>query len=137
MTSVAYLPVLRDAFKEARAAGKIAKNPAYELDFWGWLLYKSIEPPARFKMKTPEAFVPPTIEPKAKVVAEFDSLQRDLTTLLEENGDLALGKIRIVSPFNAKIKYHAYSAYRIVAVHQKRHLLQAERAFTALATQPR
>lgn len=137
MTSTAYLPIFRAAFKEARAAGWIAKNPNYELDLWGWLLFKSIEPPIRFKMKTPDPFVPPTIEPKDKVVAEYDSLQREVAGVLEENGDLDFAKVKIVSPFNAKIKYSAYAAYRIIPAHQRRHLLQAEHVFTALATQSR
>mgnify|MGYP001195916890 CR=1 FL=1 len=137
MTSAAYLPIFRAAFKEARVAGMIAKNPNYELDFWGWLLFKSIEPPIRFKMKTPDPFVPPTIEPKVKVVAEFDSLQREIAGVLEENGDLDFAKVKIVSPFNAKVKYSAYAAYRIIPAHQRRHLLQAEHVFTALATQTR
>ncbi len=137
MTSIAYLPIFRAAFKDARAAGKIAKNPNYELDFWGWLLFKSVEPPIRFKMKTPDPFVPPTIEPKDKVVAEFDSLQREITSVMEENGDLDFGKIKIESPFNAKIKYSAYAGYRLIPAHQRRHLLQAEHVFTALAIQPR
>jgi hypothetical protein len=114
LTSSAYLPVLRDAFKDARAKGLIAKNPTYELDFWGWLLYKMIEPPPRFKTKTPDAFVPPTIQPKATVLGEFDALQGELIALLEDNADLALGKIKIASPFDAKVKYHAYSAYRLI-----------------------
>jgi hypothetical protein len=137
MTSIAYLPILRAAFKDARAAGKIAKNPNYELVSWGWLLFKLNDPPIRFTMKTPDAFVPPTIEPKAKVVAEYDSLQRELVSLLEENGDLDFGKIKVGSPFNANIKYSAYAAYRIIPAHQRRHLLQAEHVFTALAIQPR
>ncbi len=137
LTSQAYVPTFREAFKEARAARQQAKDPTYELDFWGWLLLKSVSPSSRFKMKTSDAFVPPTIEPKDKVVAEYESLQRELISLLEENGDLAFGKIRIASPFNARIKYNAYSAYRLIAPHQMRHLLQAERVFNALATQPR
>jgi hypothetical protein len=137
LTSQAYLPVLRDAFKDARAQGLIAKNPSYELDLWGWLLYKMIEPPPRFKTKTPDPFVPPTIEPKEKVLREYDGLQSELIALLEDNADLALGKIKIASPFNAKIKYHAYSAYRLIPSHQRRHIGQAERVLMTLATQSR
>ena len=137
LTSQAYLPVLRAAFKDARARGLVAKNPSYELDFWGWLLYKMIEPPPRFKTKTPDAFIPPTIEPKEKVLREYDSLQSELIALLHENADLALGKIKIASPFNPKIKYHAYSAFRLIPSHQRRHLAQAERVLRALATQAR
>lgn len=137
MTSSAYLPVLRAALKDARAQGRIARNPAYELDFWGWLLVKSIEPPPRFRMKTPDPFVPPTIEPKEKVLREYDDLQGELVALLDDAADLALGKIKIISPFNANIRYSAYSAFRVIPCHQRRHIWQAERVLVSLATQSR
>ncbi len=137
LTSRAYLPVLRDAFKDARARALIAKDPSYGLDFWGWLLFKSIEPPARFRMKTPDPFVPPTIEPKDKVIREYDGLQAELVALLDDAADLALGKVKIESPFNSRIGYNAYSAFRLIPSHQRRHLGQAERVFQTLATQSR
>jgi hypothetical protein len=137
LTSRAYIPLLRDAFKDARARGLLAKDPSYALDLWGWLLFKAVEPSPRFKMKTPDAFVPPTIEPKDKVVGEYETLQRELIDILEGAADLALVKIRVVSPFNAKVKYNAYSAYRLIPNHQHRHLFQAERVLKTLATQSR
>lgn len=137
LTSIAYLPLFRGAFKDARTRGLVAKNPSYELDFWGWLLVKMNEPPPRFRMKTMDAFVPPTIEPKDKVLREYDTLQSELIMLLEENADLALGKIKIASPFNEKMKYSAYSAFRVIPSHQRRHLWQAESVLKALATQSR
>jgi hypothetical protein len=137
MTSEAYVPLFRDAFKDARARALIAKDPSYGLDLWGWLLVKSCDEPPRFSMKTPDEFVPPTIEPKDKVVTEYDVLQADLIAFLDEAADLALGKIKITSPFNEKIKYNAYSAFRLIPAHQRRHLWQAERVFEALAQKPR
>lgn len=134
LTSRAYVPVLQTAFWDARKRGMMAKEPSYRMDFWGWLLLKGVDENARFKMKTPEPFVPPTIEPKEKVIREYDELQNELIALLEDSADLALSKITITSPFNAKIKYNAYSAYRIIAAHQRRHLSQAEHVFTSLAT---
>jgi hypothetical protein len=88
-------------------------------------------------MKTPDTFVPPTIEPKEKVVVEYDVLQADLIAFLDEAADLALGKVKITSPFNEKIKYNAYSAFRLIPAHQRRHLCQAEKVFQTLATQSR
>ena len=137
LTSLAYLPLLRAAFKDARTQGLFAKDPSYALDLWGWLLFKAVEPSPRYRMKTPDAFVPPTIEPKDKVVAEYEALQRELVAVLEEAADLALEKIKIVSPFNAKVKYHAYTAFRLIPTHQRRHLWQAEQVLRSLATQSR
>ncbi len=137
LTSHAYLPAFRAAFKDARARGMIVKNPSYGLDLTGWMLVKSCDERVRFKMKTPDPFVPPTIEPKDKVVREYDTLQGELLILLDEAADLPLGKVKITSPFNEKVKYNAYSAFRLIPAHQRRHLGQAERVFKALATQSR
>jgi hypothetical protein len=36
--------------------------------------------------------------------------------------------VRITSPFNERVRYNVYSALTILAVHQHRHLWQAEQA---------
>lgn len=134
LTSRAYLPVLRAAFRDARVRGLVANEPINRMDFWGWLIFQSSGDRTLFKMKTPDPFIPPTIEPKENVTREFDELQDELIALLDEYGDLPLSQITITSPFNAKIKYNAYSAYRLIPAHQRRHLAQAEHVSTALAS---
>jgi hypothetical protein len=62
------------------------------------------------------------------VVAEFETLQRELIALLAEAEGLAIAKIKVRSAFNAKLRYSAYSALRVIAAHQRRHLWQAEGA---------
>jgi hypothetical protein len=137
LTSRAYLPLFRNAFREARARGLTTSNPSYRIDFTGWMLLKSVEPPVRFPMRTPDAFVPPTIEPKERVVREYEDLQRQIASLLDEAADLALGRIRITSPFKSRVKYNAYAAFRLIPAHQRRHLWQAERVILVLSKQPR
>jgi hypothetical protein len=137
LTSRAYLPLLRAAFKNARARGLTRFEPSYRLDVWGWLILKSVEPPPRYRTKTTDAFVPPTIEPKEKVVREYEDLQREVVALVEEAGDLDLGRIAIVSPFSSRVKYNAYSALRLIPSHQRRHLWQAEQVVKVLARSPR
>ena len=135
VTSRVYLPVLTVAVLEARKNGTVAAaRDSNRLDFVGWLLWKSCGPPKRrlIKMKTPEPFVPATIEPKASVLAEFDGYQRRLVELLAEANGLALSRIKIRSPFNASVRYNVYSAFRIIAAHERRHLWQAEQARDAL-----
>jgi len=39
---------------------------------------------------------------------------------------LDLGKLRIVSPFDSRIKYNLYSCLRLIPAHQRLHLRQAE-----------
>jgi hypothetical protein len=130
LTSRAYVPLLRDALRDGRARGLTNPGSSSRLDLFGWLLVKSIEPPPRRRnrMKTPQPFVPQSIEAKAGVVREYDELQKTLVGFLSEAEGLAISKIKIVSPFNSRIRYTVYSALRVIASHQRRHLWQAEQA---------
>jgi len=139
ITSRAYLPLLKDALSEGRARGLTDPSSRGRMDFFGRMLVRMLEPPAkrRRRTKTPEPFVPLSIEPKAKVVAEYEELQRGLIALLADAEGLAISKIKVASAFNAKLRYSVYSAFRIIATHQRRHLWQAEQAREAVRAKAR
>jgi hypothetical protein len=134
ITSRAYLLLLKNALRDGRARGLTNPSSSNRLDVFGWLLVKSLKPPVkeRRRLKTPEAFVPPSIEPKAKVVGEYEEMQRGLVALLVDSEGLAISKIKVSSAFNTNIRYSVYSAFRIITTHQRRHLWQAEKARDAL-----
>jgi hypothetical protein len=124
MSSRALIPRIRDAAREGRARG--LTHPSQRLDVMGWFLVRSLEPPAKSRFKTSESFIPPSIEPKATVVAAHENLQAELIALLPELDGLSLAKIKITSPFSSRVKYNAWSALCVTAAHQRRHLWQAE-----------
>jgi hypothetical protein len=126
LTSRVYIPAMRKVIEEGRAQQKVGKGP-YGRDWLGRLLEWTLEPPYRMKTKTTPGFTPPNIDPKAKVLAEFEALQDELKTVVQQSEGLALDKLIVVSSFNAKVKYNLYSAFRITTAHQRRHLWQAER----------
>ena len=128
ITSRAYVPVLRDALRDGRARGLTNPADSNRLDLFGWLLVKMLEPPVkrRRRMPTPAAFVPASIEPRAKVVPEYEALQRELVAILNQAEGLAISKIKVCSAFNAKLRYSVYSSLRVITTHQRRHLWQAE-----------
>jgi hypothetical protein len=76
--------------------------------------------------KTIPAFVPSGDLDRATTVAEFDRLNGQLIDLTEDAEGRPLEKMRIVSPFNARVTYNAYSALVILPRHERRHLWQAE-----------
>ena len=85
-------------------------------------------------IKTTEPFVPARGELKDLVLSEFGALQNQLTGYLDRAEGLHLGKLRIVSPFDARIKYNLYSCFRVIPAHQRQHLRQAERVVDRLRT---
>jgi hypothetical protein len=130
LTSRAFLPILREAVGEGRARGLTAPAEALGLDFVGRLLLRANEPPVKrhIRIRTTPPFVPPAVDAKATVLREFEELQRSLIALLDIADGLALAKIKVRSPFNAKLGYSVYAALRVIPAHQRRHLWQAERA---------
>jgi hypothetical protein len=82
-------------------------------------------------VKTIPAFVPGSNLDRATTVAEFDRLQIELIDLVEEAEGLPLEQMRIVSPFNSRVSYNAYSCLVILPRHQQRHLWQAEHVWDA------
>jgi hypothetical protein len=138
MTSRAYIPLLGDALRDGRARGLTNAGGSNRMDLMGWFLAKMLEPPVkRMRVTTSEPFATPSVVPRADAVAEYEALQRTLIGILDQADGLALSKIKLASPFNAKMRYSVYSAYRVIAAHQRRHLWQAEQAREAVRTVPR
>jgi DinB superfamily len=132
ITSERFIPIVDDAIREGREMGVLATAPLRR-DLVGWLLAKWLEPPYRMRSKTTAPFVPGRIEPMADVLERFDYLQGELLVRIDRAQGLPLERLRVVSPFNAKVRYNLYSAFRLLPVHQRRHLWQAENVRAQLA----
>ena len=70
--------------------------------------------------------MPSAVEPKNRVLDVFDALQEQLMRYVRDADGLDLGRLRIVSPFDTRLKYNLYSCLRIIPAHQRLHLAQAE-----------
>lgn len=62
----------------------------------------------------------------ARELAKFDRYQGEQIKLVQTSEDLPIDKMRIDSPFNARVSYSIYSALVILPRHQRRHIVQAE-----------
>jgi len=121
------LPRIREAM--AGLQSKPKHQGKYRLDIIGWFLIKGLSSKSRFsKFKTTAPFVPKDKMNVREVLDTFQSLQKDLILAIRDADGLPLESGRVVSAFNARVKYNAFSAFKLVAVHELRHLDQAERA---------
>ncbi len=127
LTALAMLPLLRQGLEEARRIGH-ASGESYRRGIIGWLLWRTISAPGRFKSKTIPAFVPSSDRPAEEIVAEFDRLQAEQIALTREADGLPIDRVKMASPFNARVRYNIFSAISILPRHQHRHLWQAEQA---------
>lgn len=127
MSTEMFLPVLSAAMDEAARRGfKPRKEP--RMDLLGRTLRWFLEPPIRQRIKTSAPFVPKAVRAKADAFAEFATLQGKLAELLGRAREVDISRVKIVSPFDRRVRYNVYSAFRIIVAHQRRHLWQAEQA---------
>jgi len=131
LTSSAYLPILYDALARLRRssdpAGFVRRR--YRRNVAGWILWKTSGPPVRFRVKTTAAFVPTGRDQPGQLVAEFDRLQAEHIGRVRSADGLPIDRIKIASPFDARLKYNVYACLTILPRHQHRHLWQAEQAW--------
>jgi hypothetical protein len=122
-----YFPMWRDAIEHSVGTAHAARE-TYRLDFWGWLLVWSLEPPPRFRFPTTPAFQPLNTGRIEEVLPAFLERQERILETLERSRSVALDTIRITSPFERRVRYSMWSSFCVTAAHERRHLWQAERA---------
>lgn len=127
ISTESFLPILREALDEAKKRN-LSRPRMPSMDILGRVLRWFLEPPIRQRVKTAQPFVPKSVRAKAEAFGEFLSLQTRLIAMIEEARPFDLNRIKIVSPFDKRVRYNVFSAFRIIAAHQRRHLWQAERA---------
>lgn len=124
LTAQAFLPLLDDALAQAGAAA--SRGQRFRMDLTGWFIW--LMTALRVPVKTTEPFVPKAVPPRASALTEFDALQAEIGGRLARAQGLDLTGIRIVSPFDRRLRYNVYAALRLIAEHQDLHLRQAARA---------
>jgi len=132
----AYRDLIADGLERARELPPHDPDRKYRRDFLGWLLCGVLKPPARFRSRTNPEFEPTVLAPSAELVERFHAGNDALRGWLRDADGLAIDEVKIPSPFVPSSRYSVYSAFAILAVHQHRHLWQAEQAAAALAAAP-
>jgi hypothetical protein len=127
LTTESYLPRIDAALAEARGRDLRGDGP-FRMELMARFLKWLLEPPARLRVKTSAPFQPVAVADPAAVVPRFLTLQEALLERVDAAHGLALDKVKVASPFAEQVKYNAYSAFVLVAAHERRHLWQASRA---------
>lgn len=121
-----YLPQLDEGIANAIRQGRYADGP---FTYW-WiarLFVKSLEPPPRFRSKTPVAFEPPTGRNRREIMAAFRAYQVQYVDRLRQANGLDLARARVRSPAVAWIVMPLGSGFAAMVAHEQRHLWQARR----------
>jgi len=127
-TGEEFLPLMAEALRGAPAL-PAGSDPTLRRGFLGWLLWRIMPPPVRFsRSNTTSAFMPPADLDPPRLISDFARLQAQQLELLERTRGLAIDRVQITSPFNARAHYTLFACLGILARHQHRHLWQAEQA---------
>jgi hypothetical protein len=135
LTNRRYVPILAEASDAAPAFDDEEPSRSMHRDLAGRLLTWMMEPPVRFRLPTRSEFLPQGPVSRSRTVAEFDAAQAAIQQQLRAMDGLDITRIRVTSPFNASLRYSAYSALHILVAHERRHLWQAERVRDLLRKQ--
>jgi hypothetical protein len=124
----ALLPRVEEGLVRARG---LAGGGRPRRDLVGWLLAQGSGPRVWLKLRTPAPFSPPPhLDPRG-TLERFRRLQDRWLDVVEAAAGLPLDRVKIRSPFDARVSYNLLSALDVAAAHQERHLAQAERALGA------
>lgn len=135
MTANFFVPPLKKALEASRQLPAHDEMQPYQLGMLERTLLWFLEPPYRFRAKTPTSFDPLGKLDPSQVKMQFDYLHDQVRELIPLAHSLPIDRVKIESPFEKRVKYSAWGALCIIPAHVRRHLWQAERIKEALQSQ--
>ena len=130
VTARLYLPRLDEGIAEGIRRGLYGEGP-FTHDFIGKWFVRTMEPPARLKIKAPAAFHPAPQRSRAEIMAAFRAYQVQFVDRLRQASGLDLRRAKVVSPASTWIKMSLNAAFALMVAHERRHLWQARQVIAA------
>ena len=121
-----YFPIIesvRSGKKKTRFLERLPVLPGLA----GKLLIKSLDPASTRKLKSPKNFEPAQSNISPTVIDDFVAQQEQVIEGMKSTSHLDLEKIVITSPAVSFVAYSMMDAYRVIVVHEQRHVQQAKR----------
>lgn len=95
--------------------------------FFGRMMLNALKPDSTQTFSAPKGFQPSQSDIDEGIISRFSEHQRRLGEMIDSSKDKQLDKIIIASPVTGIITYSLLNAYRILAIHERRHFRQAKR----------
>jgi hypothetical protein len=127
-TTNAFVPTISSAIA---LAPRLTTNRALRTGALTRLFIRNLEPPYRLRFKVLAPLVPHQHDFNSAWGA-FDESQAQLAKTIRSAAGLAIDQVRVESPVYARFSYNVYGAFRMLTVHQCRHLWQIEQILKAL-----
>jgi DinB family protein len=126
VTARLYLPVLDEGIANAIRQGHYAEGP-YAYWWFARLFVRMLEPPPRFRVKTPAAFQPPPARTRQEIMAAFRAYQVQYVDRLRQANGVDLACARVRSPVASWLVLPLGCGVAAITAHERRHLWQAGR----------
>lgn len=121
-----YLTSLDEGIADAIRRGLYADGP-FTYNWLGRFFVRSMEPPARLRVKAPTVFQPAPSRSRHEIMAAFRAYQVQFIDRLHQSNGLDLASARVRSPAGRWLRIPLGSAFAMIAAHERRHLWQAHR----------
>lgn len=120
------IPAFDTAIANGRAKGRTATGP-FKYGWFARLVAGSMEPPPKFRMKTPPMMrVPLTATYRAAdLLPEFARVRDQLASRVRQADGLDLARVRTISPVNRLLRLPLGAYFQFILAHERRHLWQA------------
>jgi hypothetical protein len=130
VTARMYLPVLDEGIANAIRQGHYGEGP-YAYWWLARMFVRMLEPPPRFRVKTPAAFQPPPSRTRHEIMAAFRAYQVQYVDRLRQTNGLDLARARVRSPVASWLVFPLGCGFAAMAAHERRHLWQARSVMEA------
>ena len=130
ITARMYLPRLDEGIAEAVRRGLYGEGP-FPYGLVGRIFVRTMEPPAKLKVKAPASFQPGPRRGRSEIMAAFRGYQVQFVDRLRQANGLDLRRAKVHSPTSRWLKMSLGSGFALMAAHERRHLWQAQRVTTA------
>ena len=124
------LPAFDQAIAAGRAQGQTSVGP-FRYGWFSRLAIASMEPPPRFRMRTPMKKSAGTTHRAADVRSEFARVRAALAERMRQADGLDLARVRTISPVNRMIRLPLGAYFHFILAHDRRHLWQARQVRNA------
>ena len=119
-TNKLYLPYFEKSTQGKKSSG------LFKHTLMGKIMMKIVSPYTKMKFKTPKSLNPSRSNIQGSIVNDFLKQHEYFVQLAGNLKNVDLKEI-VTSPINSFVKYNLGDCFLIIALHDQRHLLQAER----------
>jgi hypothetical protein len=122
---------LKEAIQQAKATGKMSDR-AHRPGFVGKYMTRSMEPPAKKRMKTQKLYEPMSNLDPNTLLEQYKDVHNTFMQLIREADGVDISKVKMKSPAVKILKLNLGDWFFFTASHERRHLWQAEQVAKGL-----